>query len=377
MGRHLFFAASSAHRWLQCGASAVVDTSRLKQRRSSPAAERGTLLHSVAEALLVGSPVPAQLEGEDLEAVMAYVSYVRSKAGHKLLELPVVFVPDCGGTADCVIVHHSGLLEVVDFKSGFHPVDPIQNVQMAIYALGAIRELDSVLEDVAEIRLTIVQPKCGEPRSWDVSRKRLESLGGRISAKVEGIKDGNAEFCPSEEACHWCPAKAICPALQARAAEVAREDFKPEVPEGGEAAEALGKHLAEQLELVPTLKGWISSVEDEAKALLLAGSPVPGWKVVEGRRPRNWTSELEAKAKLLFHLSEDQLYGPAPFVSPAQAEKLLKAAGADKKLVDPLVTKAEGPPTMARESDKRPAIRPGDQAKRDFAEEASSDVREV
>ena len=105
---------------------------------------------------------------------------------------------------------------------------------------------------------------------------------------------------------------------------------------------------------VKFIKGWVKSVEERAKHDLLSGVAVPGFKLVSGNRQRKWSDpDIEAKLEEVF----DEKSYEKKYLSVPQAENLLggKTAFAESELSE-LVEVGDGAPTIARESDKRPAL---------------------
>jgi hypothetical protein len=91
---------------------------------------------------------------------------------------------------------------------------------------------------------------------------------------------------------------------------------------------------------------------------LLNGNVVPGVKLVQGRRgARQWLSTEEAEALLKsMRLKQEQMYN-FKLISPTQADKLLaKESPRRWKKVEALITQRDGSPSVAPESDKRPAL---------------------
>jgi hypothetical protein len=85
---------------------------------------------------------------------------------------------------------------------------------------------------------------------------------------------------------------------------------------------------------------------------------VDGWKLVEGRKGnRAWADEgaAEEMLKKSFRLRDDDMY-TKKLISPTAAEKLL--ADTPKRLARAmgLTTRAEGKPSVAPATDKRPAM---------------------
>jgi hypothetical protein len=102
---------------------------------------------------------------------------------------------------------------------------------------------------------------------------------------------------------------------------------------------------------------WLASIRAHAHALAEKGETVPGWKIVNKRGRRVWTDEEKAE-DALFRVGldlEDRML--TKIVSPAQAEKALKA----NKLPLPdtwsqLVTMSDPGTTLVPEADRRPAL---------------------
>ena len=100
------------------------------------------------------------------------------------------------------------------------------------------------------------------------------------------------------------------------------------------------------------IKSWLDAVESHIFDMLNRGQSFDGYKLVEGRSTRSWISEDETAKVLSEKLSADELF-TQKLISPAQAEKLLKT---QKSLLDGLVNKSEGKPTLVPSCDKRPSL---------------------
>jgi hypothetical protein len=111
---------------------------------------------------------------------------------------------------------------------------------------------------------------------------------------------------------------------------------------------------------VPVVEIWCKAVLAEGERRLLAGVPVDGWKLVEGRRgSRKWSDTADAEAALkAMRLKHDEMYEYS-VISPTTAEKLAKAGSLGARQwtkLQALIVQAEGRPSVAPASDKRPAI---------------------
>lgn len=346
---------------MSCTASATIDVSGLR-REAKPAADKGTMLHGLAErALTTGvDPSGPKLSPPDVESVMEYVNLVRARKGTKFFEVKTKFVDECGGTSDAVVIE-DGEIEIIDYKSGVGYVGPAENTQLIIYALGVVKKFSTVF-DFDRVKLTIVQPAIENIASWELSLKTLESWGCEISETIGNIKDGDVEYVPTEDNCRWCPARSICPALARKVQDVAKADF----------SDTDELTWEEKLELIPLLTAWCKGVAGATNAMLLAGDVIPGWKVVQGRKGnRAWKNEGRVVKFLRekWKLTAKQIYKPQQLLTPSAIETLVKKDPKRLKaaLGRLIVEGADGAPTVVPESDSRKAMDSAALARRDFA----------
>lgn len=400
MSSHAFFPASGASRWLRCGASVIIDTRHLSEEYK-PAADRGTRLHAVAEEWLRADVETiddaAGLSPPDFEAVEAYVNFVKARPGKRYYELSTDIIPDvkgvCGGTSDCVVLYPGGkILEIIDAKFGSWFVDPKDNKQLVIYALGVLRRFAAVY-DIDTVALTIAQPACDNFRTWSLSVEELKRIGEGIIHRVSAIMQGDAEFEPDEETCKWCPGRTICPAFAEYGKAAARAEFAEDTeygkwPSSDEGLvetrweseildkEALDWTWSEKMVVAERAASWAKMVKDTVKQMVLEDpDAVPGRKVVEGKRSRDWDGDEGKKAARDYFMREgfgetDIYVGEPSFVSPAQGEKLFKGrgSGAKKKELGEFIKSFPGAPTVVPESDSRPALNRKGQARKEFEE---------
>ena len=108
---------------------------------------------------------------------------------------------------------------------------------------------------------------------------------------------------------------------------------------------------------VDLVEQWCKAVRAEVESRLLQGQEVPGYKLVQGKRgARAWTSAEEAEAILKsMRLKQDEMYD-LKLISPTTAEKVLKESPKRWNRIAPLISQSEGKPSVAPESDKRPAL---------------------
>ena len=371
---HSLFAPSKAHRWLHCAASLALEEGI--PDTSSIHAEEGTYAHAVAASVLDPMLVPPESDPRfelDPVAMNSYVDAVRRAHGEQGILLveqripfgTVVGVPeDIGeqsGTADA-IVYRPDLreLQVHDLKWGRGVrVEAAHNPQLLLYAVGAIYQYD-VLGNIETVRVAIHQPRLdhydehvlhvNEIEAFIVQTRQAVQRALQFRADMQqGIQRLEADwYAPGEDTCRWCKAKTTCPALRKLVDEtVAQAEAVP-----GADTDTLAHWMA----LAGLVEDFIKAVRAEVEARLLAGQSIPGWKLVEGRKgARKWTDEAAVTALFKkFRLKVEDMYD-MKLISPAGAEKLLGESRRWSALVS-YIRQDDGKPSVAPESDKRPAI---------------------
>lgn len=124
------------------------------------------------------------------------------------------------------------------------------------------------------------------------------------------------------------------------------------------------QHLAVCMESLDLAEGWCKAVRAETERRLLAGTPVPGFKLVQGKQGnRAWADEQEAASMLKsFRLKVEEMHDLS-LISPTTAEKRVA-----EKVIGPkqwaklqrIITRSDGKPSVAPASDKRPVWTPPD-----------------
>ncbi|MBB6622059.1 DUF2800 domain-containing protein [Clostridium gasigenes] len=375
MAKHALLSASGASRWMACPPSA-----RLEQNypnKSSEFAQEGTLAHELGELTLshkLGSTTVRKFNSEFkkikanplftedmpdyvgiyVDTCLERVSEARDITSDAVvcLEQKLNFsqwVPEGFGTGDMVIIA-DGTMEIIDLKYGKGiAVSAIENKQMKLYALGAIAEF-SFLYDIETIKMTIVQPRL-DSISTDIAKAEdLLKWADEVLAPVAQMAiKGEGEFCPGNH-CGFCNAKAVCKARADKNMELTKYEFEaPKVLDYEDIAFILGR--------VDDLVKWSKDVQDYALARALEGEEFPGWKVVEGRGARKWTSEDEVGAVLLEQGFLENIIYTKKLTGITNMETALGKKEVNRLLGD-LIEKPPGKPKMAIESDKRPVFIP-------------------
>lgn len=374
MGAHALLSPSAAHRWLHCTAAPRLEANVIDE--GSSFALEGTLAHAYCALKLkqyMDWPTDSEVEeinqlnaqyhtGEMDEYTDTYKTIVLEKYNAARVATPDArllvetrldfseYIPDAFGTADAIIIA-DGVMEVIDFKYGKGvKVSAYKNPQMLIYALGAYDRF-SFDYRIERVRMTIVQPRIDNLSEYEISVSDLMAwVDTELKPKAQQAYEGNGPQVPGEW-CQFCKVKSSCRALTERCKQTAEKYPDPKLLSADELATAV-------LPILPTIKTWLTGVEDYALQQALSGVQLPGWKLVEGRSNRKITDpEAAAVALNQAGYKTTEIYKPQELRTITELEKL-----AGKKqfaaICGDYIDKPQGKPTLAPESDKRPAIDP-------------------
>jgi hypothetical protein len=258
------------------------------------------------------------------------------------------YIPDAFGTADAIIIA-DGTMEVIDFKYGKGvKVSAYRNPQMMIYALGAYDRFNFEYK-IDRVRMTIVQPRIDNLSEFELSVSDLLAwVDETLVPKAREAYEGNGQQNPGEW-CQFCKVKSKCRALTKVCTDAVAKDPKLI------STDELAKNV---LPLLATVKTWLAGVEDYALQQALSGVQLPGWKIVEGRSIRKITNQDAAAVALnKAGYKTTEIYKPQELRTITELEKLVgkKQFAA---ICSEYIEKPQGKPTLAPESDKRPAIDP-------------------
>lgn len=372
MSSHALLSPSSAHRWLNCPLAPRLEAT-LPEKPSEYARE-GTVAHSVCEItakkkfkkvkaaeynrVIKKLKTDAVWDDEMLHTAETYVEHLTELAMEFANELYIAFevkvdisdyVPEAFGRCDCVMFGGDTLI-ITDYKHGKGvPVSPDENPQLMLYALGALK-LYKPLFGVAlkKVAVYIDQPRIGAYDGWTCTVDELLAWGESVKPKAQMAFMGFGEY-HAGDWCRFCRANGICKA-QAEQQIGAFDDFSAAV--GNPTALLSPSEMGEVLKRGETLVSWYETVREKALESLLNGEKIPGYKVVEGRSTRCWTDQDKALDKLQESgVDRAVIYDSVP-KTLAQLEKLLGTARF-KELVGEFVTKPQGKPTLALETDSR------------------------
>lgn len=361
--KHAVLSASSSHRWLNCNPSARLEE-KFEDNETEAAAE-GTAAHALCEhklrkMLKLRSRKPTnKYDCDEMdEYTDGYVEFVSEQIAQakQFCKDPLVlieqkldfscYVPDGFGTGDCLVVADH-LLHIIDFKYGMGVlVDAVENPQMMLYALGALRLFDSLYE-IDTVSMSIYQPRRDNVSTWTISVAELnEWAENTLVPKAKLAFEGKGEFSPGIW-CTFCKAAVKCRARAEAKLQLAKYEFaEPPLLSDEEIEDILGR--------VDDLTKWANEIVAYAQdAAINHGKTWNGFKLVESRTIRKYSDE-EAVAQAASDAGYYDIYKKS-LIPITEMEKLMgKKTFAE--VLGGLVVKPQGKPTLVPASDKRPAI---------------------
>jgi uncharacterized protein DUF2800 len=201
---------------------------------------------------------------------------------------------------------------VQDFKSGWSEPEPAeQNAQMMVLAV----LVGLSLPDLEEIIVQVIS------RSHGVSEARygvreLETAYNQIHSVLTRLGKADAPLVPSVEACRYCPAILICPAIQEAIKPMTKKLVIEELPRQGPKA-------TELLDRAGIVKNYIAELEKfYAKIVSDAPGSVPEYQMAPGPGKRA-VSDWEAASARLGEYLEPHIVKEAQSFKMTQLEAAL------------------------------------------------------
>lgn len=400
---HSKLSASASSRWTTCPGS--VPLSAGARDRASYAALEGTALHAVMEKCLLEN-IDAndvaeitileqrkehhfELTEEQQESVQYVLNHARGlveEGGTLMTEIKVLYgraikQPDdqAFGTVDVAIVNGDHL-HILDAKFGRRFVDPVENTQMLLYAIGMLDTIELLEGRMETVTMHISQPRLSgaEPgEGWTVPRDDMNEwvtfftkCASQVELACKEQMDDHwkaAYLKPSEEACHFCRAAAYCPALRQVHDDIAATAKEAADPDDFEVIATDKIDLGEVLKKAPLVEKFLEAVKTRAMADLLDGKEVAGYKLIEGRQGnRKWGDEKAVASE--FQILGPGLYTEPKIKTPAQLEKALRDAGASKASAAEQVNK------LTVRDPAKPSMVPVEQPGKPWVAEADFDI---
>ncbi len=359
--KHALLSASSSHRWLNCPPSAKL--SETYGEVVSDFAAEGTEAHSLIEyklkqALNLPAINPISklfFYNEEMEdCANGYVAFaleliqkVKEDCNDPLvlIEQKLDYSRFCDGgfgTGDLVIIGN-GVIHIMDYKYGRGvEVNAQDNPQMMLYALGAL-ELFANLYDIEKVSMTIYQPRRSNISTFTLTTDELYKWANEVLKPTAELAYKGEGVFKSGDWCLFCKAKTTCRERAKENLKLAQLDFaKPPLLTDEEIEEILLK--------VDDLVSWANDIQSYALGAALGGKKWNGWKLVEGRSSRKYSDEDLVAQKV-----NDAGFDPfdKKVKGITEMQKLLGITRFNE-ILNGLIIKPAGKPTLVLESDKRP-----------------------
>ncbi len=294
-----------------------------------------------------------------------------------------------GGTSD-VVMAATKLLTTIDLKLGrvkvmaYDVITPAgvdiitneptpevlrMNLQLALYLLGSLKKYPG---DYTHVKAVIVQPHLHHVSEYSCTVEELLALGEWIKERAEATRTARV-FAPSEDNCHYCKAKLTCKAREDAVLSTALVGFD-DIDDASPAPIRIN-HLGSLYDKVGMIQDWCKDVVKRVFSELSLGQPVMRndglqYKLVAGKKGDRKFDDEEVVEQMFksMRLKQDEMY-TRKLITPTAAEKLAQPTKQGRKVIAPPIlteiqwakleahiTQSPGSPTVALETDPRPAI---------------------
>ena len=182
---------------------------------------------------------------------------------------------DVWGTSDAVFIGVvNAAVEIVDYKNGYDPVDPVDNPQLIGYAIATL-DTFKLWSGVGYVKTTIVQPNNnhieGPIRYHVYSIDEMKRWQLKFAAMVQRADDIN-ETPVAGDHCKWCPARDNCRAHWEWVMEMVTTE-KPLKELTPQELEYIYRHKSH-------ITSWLSQIDNRILSMALNGAKFDGLKVV-------------------------------------------------------------------------------------------------
>ena len=370
-GEHAKFSPSSASRWTNCFGSIPSERGDVVTDKSSIYADEGTAAHYILSEFLDQKKIPEV--GDIIEfpehnivvdwemrrhavEVSEYLSQIAIDNKTKITHVTESRVyPYAGyedviyGTADILVEPYDGAfgttIDVIDYKYGGGViVEVADNLQLMLYALGVLEETDERIDNIV---LTIIQPRAphrdGPVRSASITPDELRKSLEHIPYVINEIEEGNHHETTGTW-CHFCKRAAVCATLQSETEEGLSHDMDEIVVSSMD-------EISRRLSLVPLMDTWTKAVTQLGTDLLCKGEKIPGYKLVEARKHRQFIDGVDAK--LLKSYGVKSVFAKAKLATPKQVLDRIEDDKIRKNVEQDLIHKPAGHAVMVTENDPR------------------------
>lgn len=357
---HAFLAPSGAEVWGRRGGCRAYPlmTASYPESEESEEAREGTAAHWVAHEgsafMLRLLPVP-DLTGQTapngvvvapamVDAAKIYLEDIRGEciksgifAGPNVGFEVAVSMPQIhplnAGTLDAFLHDPKARRLIVwDFKYGFSPVAPFENMQLIDYVAGLLDLLgiDGLAEQHYEVDLRIVQPRAfhggGPVKSWRLRLTDLRPYFNDLALAAAECVNSAEPVARAARHCRNCSARHACPALREAAGTamaIAQGIYPEDLP-----AAAVGTELTMLKWAQDVIDARVTGLETHAEHVIRSGGIMPGFSMKPGRSNKQWAVPLDEVFRLGMLYNIDLRQNKS--ITPTQAI----AAGIPEDVID-------------------------------------------
>ena len=346
MSDHTLYSPSSLERRALCPGSARMEAGL--QDESSEAADRGSKLHGLVAAMIKGEAVSdiADVPQTDIDACLAIAEVVKGRI--VAMNNPLIFIEvrrnmtyheGEKGTPDIVLVEPFGQAYIGDYKFGSLQVTPAnRNLQLLAEAISVAAEFDC-----NSVMVELFQPALGEPTNHVYQADELRQYETTLKKLVQDCLAPDAPLKPHAKACQFCKARGMCPELKQQA----------NLPVKVEAQALTVSEIGEWLNKLEIVRIFHSALKARAFSILATGGSIPGWKLKESLKDREWTEDAAREIPTLLSAlgkAANDAYEPATLKSPAQIEKIIGKSKAVQEVMKRVTKRETGNPQLVRDN---------------------------
>lgn len=229
------------------------------------------------------------------------------------------------GTADVVVIHEDGTVEIIDWKFGRTPVKEVnRNFQLAAYALGAMQAYG-----VSECYAHIIQPRIHAESEYCF--KKPANIQYNIEQIIERAKSDTI-ILEAGDQCKYCLAKSKCPAF-------ARVFEAVDVP--GEDALANPDTLLDLWNKSKVVEKFIAKIKAAVEDYVTEHGELGGWHWKEKPGNREIKDVVALMNRVGDIVTPDEFYSTCKVSVTAFIGLLVDKAMAEQKAQGVKTTKAE------------------------------------
>jgi hypothetical protein len=215
------------------------------------------------------------------------------------------------GTVDLILRSASHII-VADYKFGQGvPVRAVYNelggdtvsisllnAQLLYYLVAAMNSKRALFTGKRKLVIAVVQPRAEHGLSHtEVSRKETKWFVEDVHEAVQTAMDRDPPL-RKGEACRWCPAKVSCPEWTAPMLEIAALQPVQRDTAPIDRVTPYGAYLARAKSLTDMLAMFSKEVNEQLHAYLEDGGQVPGWRLKDKVKNRQWIDDTTVEHAL-------------------------------------------------------------------------------